>query len=197
MVAPESTKCRGATAPVQDRLGLLVRLCHHRWAIPILAELHHGGDGAKFVTLTFRLGVSKSALSATLAHLIDLGWVTRNPGYGHPMRPEYILTRAGKRLAPWCARVHTLLKRTRTEDALLRKWSLPIAFAMHRGATRFAELRDSLPTITSRALALALKDLQRAEITVRRVEDDCPIRIEYRLAQSGRRVAAALASLRR
>lgn len=176
-------------------LKLLVRLCHHRWAIPILAEMHRAGGGSKFITLSVRLSASKGALANTLARLNDLGWVERNPGYGHPMRPEYVLTREGKRLAPWCARIHAMLKRTGTEDALLRKWSLPIALAMHHGCTRFAELRDALPAITSRALTLALKELQRAGIARREVRDAYPPSVEYQLAARGRRVAARLMPL--
>lgn len=178
-------------------LTLLVRLCHHRWAIPVLAELHRAGGGSKFITLTFRLSCSKGALANTLARLIGLGWIERNPGDGHPMRPEYILTRQGKRLAPGCARLHALLKRTRTEDVLLRKWSLPIALAMHRGCARFTELRSALPTITNRALTLALKELQHAGIAARTVYEDHPPRIEYQLAPRGRRVADRLTSMPR
>jgi DNA-binding HxlR family transcriptional regulator len=49
------------------------------------------GQGERFVTLVNRLGASKDAVSATLAQLIDDGVVQRNPGYGHPLRPEYLV----------------------------------------------------------------------------------------------------------
>ena len=29
----------------------------------------------------------------------------KNPGHGHPMRPEYLLTSSGEELAPWCRRL--------------------------------------------------------------------------------------------
>jgi len=179
----------------EHSLRLLMLLCHHRWAIPVLAELQRSGGGSKFITLTFRLKVSKSSLASTLARLIDLGWIERNPGYGHPMRPEYILTRSGTKLAPWCAGIYATLKRLRAEDALLRKWSLPIALALHHGCSRFAELRSALPDITSRALTLTLTELIDAGVTKRRVHDDAPPRVEYQLAPAGKRLGEKLRSL--
>ena len=72
-------------------LGFLTKLVHHRWNIAIVAELHRS-NGAKFVTLANRLELGHSTLKRCLNALIDLGLVRRNPGYGHPLRPEYLLT---------------------------------------------------------------------------------------------------------
>ena len=69
----------------------LPALLHHRWAVPILAVLHRE-KGAKFVTLGSRLGVSRDSLRRSLDRLTQQRLVRRNPGYGHPMRPEYVLT---------------------------------------------------------------------------------------------------------
>ena len=71
----------------------LVALCHHRWSLPVLAEIGRT-RGTRFATLTGRLGVTGESLRRTLAYLQEEGLVERNPGYGHPLRPEYLLTRA-------------------------------------------------------------------------------------------------------
>src|SRR4249919_2574906 len=55
-------------------------LFHFRWSLPVLAELHRNG-GAKFVTLSQRLGVGRETLRRTLDSLVDAGLVARNPGY--------------------------------------------------------------------------------------------------------------------
>ena len=60
----------------------------------MLAELERQ-RGARFVALANRLGVSRDSLTRTLGALIDAGFVARNPGHGHPLRPEYILTKRG------------------------------------------------------------------------------------------------------
>src|SRR5262245_29802381 len=79
-------------------MSTLVALFHNRWSVPILAELHRQ-RGSRFVTLARTLGMSRESLRRTLAALIESGLVGRNPGYGHPLRPEYVLTTRGERVA--------------------------------------------------------------------------------------------------
>ena len=148
----------------------LIALCHHRWSAPVLAELGRT-RGARFVVLVNRLGVGRASLRRTLAALVELGLVRRNPGYGHPLRPEYLLTAEGEEAASRCARL--LAEGDGKSDVLLRKWSLPVLVAL-LGSARFSELREALPGITARALALALKDLERAGLVTRRVEETYP-----------------------
>jgi DNA-binding HxlR family transcriptional regulator len=177
-----------------SRFEKLAVLCHHRWAVPVLGELHRLG-GAKFVTLAHRLGVSRDTLRCTLDALLRQGWVERNPGYGHPMRPEYVLTAAGAHLAPACARLAGLLGRLGLAPVALRKWSLPVILALRRSGGRFNEVKALLPGITARALALALKALQGARLVERRVEAEYPPRTSYELTPRGRRLVSALEGL--
>jgi len=90
------------------------------------ARLHAVAGGAKFITLAHALGVSRASLSATLNHLIALGLVRRNPGHGHPMRPEYLLTDAGAALARHCAALDRPVARNGGPDLAYRKWTLPL-----------------------------------------------------------------------
>src|SRR4029450_5423618 len=87
-----------------------VALFHNRWSVPILAELHRQ-RGSRFVTLARTLGLSRESLRRTLAALTESGLVGRNPGYGHPLRPEYVLTRAGERIATACGPLVETLRR--------------------------------------------------------------------------------------
>ncbi len=119
----------------------LIALFHHRWSAPVLAELLHQ-KGSRFVTLGNTLGVGRESLKRTLDSLIALGLVGRNPGYGHPLRPEYVLTRRGHGVATRCAKLLAALDGT-TELAL-RKWSLPVLAALRR-PSRFSELQAALP----------------------------------------------------
>ncbi len=171
--------------------GRLLALVHYRWAAPVLAEIHRGG-GSRFVTLANRLGMSRDSLRRTLAWLIETGWVMRNPGYGHPMRPEYVLTAAGRRVAPWCVRLMGVLRALRAENAALRKWSLPVAFVIRGGPCRFSELRARFPEVTPRALALTLKTLEKDGLVERVVVNGYPPRTSYRLAPRARRLGPLL-----
>jgi DNA-binding HxlR family transcriptional regulator len=165
----------------------LIALFHHRWSAPVLAELLRQ-KGSRFAALAGTLGVGSDSLRRTLDSLLTLGLVARNPGYGHPLRPEYVLTVEGRRIAQRCAR----LLAASSDDVLLRKWSLPVLAALRRPA-RFSELRAAVPSVTPRALTLALKDLQAAELVERRVEDAYPPRALYSPTAQGRRLQRIVA----
>lgn len=175
-------------------MSTLVGLFHLRWAAPILAELH-GTSGGRFVTLSHRLGLSRESLRRTLAALLARGLVARNPGYGHPLRPEYVLTPEGARLAPACGELLGALRRQGVEDVALKKWSLPVLYGLGTGAQRFSELRAVLPGISARALALALKDLDAAGLVKRRVTDDYPPATVYEPTRRARTLAPVLTRL--
>ena len=177
-------------------MSTLVALFHNRWSVPILAELHRQ-RGSRFVTLSRTLGMSRESLRRTLAALIDNGLVGRNPGYGHPLRPEYVLTRAGERTAAACGPLVELLRSRGLEEVGLKKWSMPVAYALSGEPRRFSELRDSLEGISPRALTLALKELEAAGLVERRVTDDYPPSTLYRLSREGRSLADAVGLIAR
>ncbi len=164
----------------------LIALFHHRWSAPVLAELLRQ-KGSRFAALSGTLGVGRESLRRTLDSLLELGLVARNPGYGHPLRPEYVLTRHGHGVAERCSR----LLAAADDDVVLRKWSLPVLAALARPA-RFSELRTALPGVTPRALALALKDLQSAGLVERRVEDAYPPTAVYAPTQTARKLQRIL-----
>jgi DNA-binding HxlR family transcriptional regulator len=164
-------------------------LFHHRWAVPVLAELR-SRRGARFVELRNALAIPRDSLTRTLAALADAGLVARNPGYGHPLRPEYVLTAEGARIAAACQRL--LAELDGLQDVALRKWSMPVVRALSGSRLRFSELRDALPGVTSRSLALALKELQSAGLVERTVIDDYPPATVYELTPSALRLARAL-----
>ena len=161
----------------------LSTLFHNRWSVPVLAELDRGGvEGSRFANLTRRLGVSRESLRRTLVALVEAGLVTRNPGHGHPLRADYVLTETGARVAPLCTSLVESLDAAGLEELGRKKWLLPVVFALSAGPARFSELRVDLAPISARALALALKELEGASVVERRLVDDYPPRAEYRLA---------------
>ena len=161
-------------------------LFHFRWTVPLLAELARS-DGGKFVTLKHRLGISRDSLQRTLKALVRVGLVMRNPGHGHPLRPEYILTARGAKLARAAAPLLRLLRTIDVEAVGLKKWCMPVVAALANGSQRFSELKATFPSVTARALTLALKDLERSGLIVRRVIESYPPATRYELTPSGRR----------
>jgi DNA-binding HxlR family transcriptional regulator len=171
-------------------IGDLIALFHYRWSAPVLAELGRTG-GTRFVVLVKRLGIGRESLRRTLAALIELELVRRNPGYGHPLRPEYLLTERGVGVARTCTRLLSALDGK--ASVALKKWSLPVIAALAQPA-RFSELREALPGITARSLALALKELEAAELVHRRVEETYPPSTVYALTEDAARLQRILAS---
>ncbi len=164
----------------------LETLTHHRWAIPILALLH-SEHGAKFVLIANRLQLSRDALSRSLTALSELGWVRRNPGYGHPLRPEYLLTSAT--LGPPCQALVDWLEGHELAEALLKKWSLPVLLAT-RNESRFTGLQRALDGITPRALTLTFEELLQHDL-IRREGRDYSL---TRLGLEGASLASGLQS---
>jgi DNA-binding HxlR family transcriptional regulator len=167
-----------------DRIDRLTSLFRRRWACPVIAELHRS-EGAKLVWLVHKLSSSPGAMRQALDELIELGWIRRNPGYGHPMRPEYILTRSGERIAPACADLDDAIGSLSLNDVALRKWSMPSLHAIGEGPTRFTEIVRSLPGATDRAISLTLKDLGTSELVERRLVAGPPVGSIYVAAPSG------------
>jgi DNA-binding HxlR family transcriptional regulator len=160
----------------------LIALFHHRWAPPALALLSDRG-ASRFVELQRKLGVGRESLHRALDALVRLGYVRRNPGYGHPLRPEYVVTEAGRD----AARVARRVERAATRDTLLRKWSVPVLAELDE-PRRFSELRAALHGVTPRALALALRDLELAGLVRRDVVPTRPPSSVYRTTRRGRLV---------
>ena len=164
----------------------LIALFHHRWAPPALAELARRA-GARVVELQTRLGVGRESLRRALDALLELGYARRNPGYGHPLRPEYLVTEAGRGAGAACGGVLAASR----PDLLLKKWSVP-TLAELDADRRFSELRARLGGVTPRALALTLRELELGGFVEREVVASRPPFAVYRTTAAGRRVREAL-----
>jgi DNA-binding HxlR family transcriptional regulator len=73
-----------------------------------------------------------------------------------------------------------------TLNMLGKKWSLAMLYQLCQGSKRFGELQRALPGISPRTLTQRLQELERSGIVHRRVYDEMPLRVEYRLTEKGR-----------
>ncbi len=145
---------------------LLVNITSRAWALPILAHLHDGVPGRQAPLLS-ATGASRTAFAQSLAHLIEIGLLERNPGHGHPLRPEFRVTSKGGIAAELAHRVHTV---PGDHKALLRRsWTLPILTTLN-GPSRFSIVKHHLETITDRALSQSLQALEDHEWISRTVD---------------------------
>jgi DNA-binding HxlR family transcriptional regulator len=177
-----------------DSSEFLAALGHHRWSLPILAELERQG-GSKFITLVRRLGANQASIRQALDSLIEMGLVVKNPGYGHPMRPEYILTDRGVAPAKTAGRLLGSIVDEEERRVIGNKWALPALHAIGEGATRFSQIRARLRNITQRALAQCLKDLQNANLVERKVSSAYPPAVTYALSTEAELLVPLVESL--
>lgn len=169
----------------------LRRLTAGRWLVPLLAHLADE-KGSRFAVMLQRLGLSRSVLAASLTALQEAGWLIRNPGHGHPLRPEYLLTAAGERVAAFCQGVMAQRARLGLAQGQLPRWSMPLLLRLDQGTARFSALRGALRPVTPRALSITLKQMLHVDLVDRVLEDDFPPIAIYGLTGRGRELAAAM-----
>ena len=151
--------------------------------MPILSSLHSGVAGRQAALLT-ATGASRTAFAQSMDHLIELGLLERNPGYGHPLRPEFRLTETGRTVAAIANRIQDVS--TGEDWTLLRRsWTLPVLASLHK-PSHFMEIKRHLLTITDRALSQSLKSME-ARNWVRRSVDGAarPPRSIYSAVNTG------------
>lgn len=163
----------------------------HKWAGPALVELDEA-NGLKFVALQRTLNVTQRALRATLDHLLDHGYVARNPGHGHPLRPEYLVTPEGRRWARRYRALWRLALAHRVQSVLLLRWALPVLNALDEDSRRYSELRATLRPATDRALSATLRQLVWAGLVARTVGEDYPPATFYALTELGQHFREAV-----
>ncbi|MGB3280526.1 MAG: winged helix-turn-helix transcriptional regulator [Pseudorhodobacter sp.] len=153
------------------------------WAIPILSNLHAGIAGRQ-APLLAATGASRTAFAQSIDHLIKIGLLERNPGYGHPLRPEFRLTKLG---VPAAAIANKILSVTADEDhdLIRRSWTLPVLITVHR-PSHFSDIKRNLGTITDRALSQSLKTMEVRNWVHRYVDEEArPPRSIYRAVNTG------------
>lgn len=172
-------------------LNILIGISRYRWSVAILAALADGG--ARFAEILHQVGLSRDSLARNLNSLIDCGWVTRNPGHGHPLRPEYLLTAEGLSLARRAMAVLKVQEQLGLDEKDMTRWTLPLIHVLASGNKRFNEIDRALPDASPRALSISLKAMASLDLLERTIVDDYPPVTEYVLSPNGRMLAGALA----
>lgn len=173
---------------------ILVKLTSRAWSLKALALIHQGVP-ARQAPLLAASGASRTTFVNSLKHLEELGLLERNPGHGHPLRPEFRLTARGHALAPLAHQIEGQI--TDKEGAiLLRKtWTIPLLAVTH-APKAFSVIKRDLGAITDRALSQTLQDLSAHRWIERHVETQArPPRPYYHAIKTGAKISK-LISLR-
>lgn len=170
---------------------LFVNITSKAWAIPILAKLDEGIAGRQ-APLLAATGAGRTAFGQSMEHLIQIGLLERNPGHGHPLRPEFRLTKEGVAAAALAGKIHRVSE-TGDQDLLRRSWTLPVLSSLQT-PRNFNLIKRSLLTITDRALSQSLKSME-ARMWVSRTVDETarPPRSIYCAANKGDIISRVMA----
>jgi DNA-binding HxlR family transcriptional regulator len=84
----------------------------------------------------------------------------------------------------------------RAVELIGKRWTGAIVFVLMDGPLRFSEVKMLVPDLSDRLLSERMKELEAEGIVERRVIDDMPVRVEYRLTEKGRALEPALRALK-
>ncbi|WP_299961922.1 winged helix-turn-helix transcriptional regulator [uncultured Roseobacter sp.] len=173
-------------------IAVFVNTTSRAWAIPIMSSLHAGIAGRQ-APLLAATGASRTAFAQSIDHLISIGLLERNPGYGHPLRPEFQLTELGVSAAALANKIQSVTAE-RDQDLLRRSWTLPVLTAIHR-PSNFNDIKRNLRTITDRALSQSLKMMETRSWVHRNVDAAArPPRSIYCAVNTGGLISSVVAS---
>lgn len=168
---------------------LLLMLCGQRWLLPVMAGFQTRG-GARFAELLGAIGLPRDSLARALEAAREQGWIMANPGHGHPLRPEWIVTEAGREVAELAAAIAQRMQTLDLTSPELTRWSLPVLRALLTGTDRFNQLVRQLAPASPRALSQTLQTLVANDLVGREVEDSFPPSSRYRLTKRGQILAS-------
>ena len=82
-------------------------------------------------------------------------------------------------------------------DLIGKRWTALVIQRLESGPQRYSELAQALVQVSERMLIERLKELEGAGVVERRVLDDRPVRVEYRLTEKGRALCKVIHGLQR
>ncbi|MCB0826085.1 MAG: helix-turn-helix transcriptional regulator [Armatimonadetes bacterium] len=146
------------------------------------------------MTLVHDCGATHRGVQLSLDFLIAQGFVDRNPGYGHPLRPEIILN---ERLLVIESNLVDLFSPKQWKGEVGKNvWDFALLQSLTEYNGRYTEIRDSLPGITDRALSQRLKALESDGLVWRSITANVrPPRPTYSLSESGTMLAGRIERL--
>ncbi len=169
----------------------LVKLTSRTWSLRILALLHRGTPGRQS-SLILASGAGRTAFGQSLTHLIDLELLERNPGHGHPLRPEYRLTPRGREIALVANRIESAIPQPEQTKLLWRSWAIPILAVSHE-PLYFTDIKRALVSITDRALSQSLTQLHEQNWLERKIVTTMrPPRPLYRATHMGAQISRVI-----
>jgi len=71
-------------------------------------------------------------------------------------------------------------------ELLGKRWTALIIRVLLGGPKRFKEIKEQIPDMSDKMLTDRMKELEAADVVVRHVYPETPVRIEYELTEKGK-----------
>lgn len=169
----------------------IVNITSRTWSLEILAMIHSGVPGRQAPLLS-SIGANRTAFTKSLVHLVNLGLLERNPGHGHPLRPEYRLTFEGAKVAKVASNIVDIVPSNEEFVLLRRTWTIPVLTVVQT-PRRFTEIKSELFSITDRALSKSLDQLQELKWLQREIDLEVrPPRPSYQAVNAGFKICQTI-----
>lgn len=170
---------------------LLVKVTSRAWSLKVLALMHEGTPGRQ-APLLAASGASRTAFAQSIRHLETLGLLERNPGHGHPLRPEFRLTPTGQALAPIAHQIEASARDDAGAVLIRKMWTVPLLAVANKPKV-FSALKRELNPITDRALSKSLRELSNQKWIERSVNVELhPPRPYYQVVNEGAEISHAI-----
>ncbi|MBD0381741.1 winged helix-turn-helix transcriptional regulator [Paenibacillus sedimenti] len=82
-------------------------------------------------------------------------------------------------------------------ELLGKRWTGLIINVLLSGPKRFKDISELIPSMSDRMLSERFKELEAAEIIIRHVYPETPVRIEYELTEKGRGLKPVMEELQK
>jgi len=172
-------------------INTIVKVTSRAWSLDILALMNSGVAGRQ-APLLLATGAGRTAFAKSLGHLVELGLLERNPGYGHPLRPEYRLTPKGSEIAKIAGNIAYTIPNNANFAPLRLTWTVPVLSVIET-PRRFTEIKSDLFPITDRALSKSLYQLQSLDWLRRDINtEDRPPHSTYQATNIGFKICQAV-----
>lgn len=172
----------------------IIKVTSRAWSLEILSLMFDGTAGRQ-APLLAASGASRTAFTQSLLHLLALKMLERNPGHGHPLRPEYRLTPEGAEVAAMANKIKILTSLPSQNAIIRRAWIIPV-LAVSQKPRYFSEIKSDLSSVTDRALSQTLQQLQTNDWLKRDIDiAQRPPRPLYQASNIGIEISQAIGLL--
>lgn len=160
-----------------------------KWSIAILFALLEIPERPSRI-LASAPGMSKKVFYERVSFMIEDGLIEKTVINTFPSHVEYKLTKKGKEIVPLLRELRRLAIGEEPLSHVFKcKWLKSILLALLKNTLRSTEIRQAIGNISNKVLSEKLKKLERFDLIEKALKVEAPIRAEYNLSPSGKRLA--------